>query len=171
MPSASCCSGLPAARALTITPASLSDMNHQRLRSGFPLSASGKVLLAVWSLFLLAGFAAAGFVTPDPRGYGTHQQFGLPPCTVRMLSGAPCPSCGTTTSFAHFVRGEWPSAVRANAAAFVLACLCAVQIPWCGVSIAQGRLWHISRPERFLITFLLILGSLFLLHWLVRILV
>jgi hypothetical protein len=146
-------------------------MNHQRLRSGFPLSARGKVLLAVWSLFLLAGFAMAGFVTPDPRGYGTHQQFGLPPCTLRMLTGVPCPSCGMTTSFAHFVRGEWPSAVRANTAAFLLACLCAMQIPWVWMSVAQGRLWRVSRPERFLITSLLILVSLFLLHWLVRLLV
>jgi hypothetical protein len=88
-----------------------------------------------------------------------------------MLAGVPCPSCGMTTSFAHFVRGEWPSAVRANAAAFVLACLCAVQIPWVWVSIAQGRLWHVSRPERFLITSLLILGSLIVFHWLGRLLV
>ena len=146
-------------------------MNHQRIRSGFPLSACSKVLLAGWSLFLLAGFATAAFVTPDPRGYGTHQQFGLPPCTLRMLTGVPCPSCGMTTSFAHFVRGEWTSAVRANAAAFVLASLCALQIPWCWVSIARGRLWRVSRPERFLIISLLILGSLVLLHWLVRILV
>jgi len=146
-------------------------MNHPRLRSGFPLSASGKVLLAGWSLFLLAGFAVAAFVTPDPRGYGTHQQFGLPPCTFRLLSGVPCPSCGTTTSFAHFVRGEWPSAVRANAAGFVLAGLCAAQIPWVWVSIAQGRLWYVSRPERFLIISLLLLGSLFVFHWLVRLLV
>ena len=142
-------------------------MNHRQLRGGFPLIRGGKVLLAGWSLFLLAGFAVATFVSPDSRGFGTHQQFGLPPCTIRMLTGVPCPSCGATTSFAHFVRGEWPSAIRANGAAFVLACVLAVQIPWCWISIAHDRLWRVSHPERLLITSLLFLSSLFLLQWLV----
>lgn len=113
----------------------------------------------------MAGFAVATFVSPDPRGFGTHQQFGLPPCTLRLLAGVPCPSCGATTSFAHFVRGEWPSAIRANGAAFVLACLCAVQIPWSWVSIAKQKLWLITRPERTLIITLLILTGLFILQW------
>ncbi|MGD9857500.1 MAG: DUF2752 domain-containing protein [Planctomycetaceae bacterium] len=142
-------------------------MNHRRLPGGTPLIRGGKVLLAGWSLLLLVGFAVAASVSPDPRGYGTHQQFGLAPCTIRLLTGVPCPSCGATTSFAHFVRGEWPSAMRANGAAFVLACVCVVQIPWCWVSIACGRLWHVSRPERLLLISLLSLGGLFLLQWLV----
>ncbi len=127
----------------------------------------GKVLLAGWSLFLLAGFAVAASVSPDPQGFGTHQQFGLPPCTLRMLTGVPCPSCGATTSFAHFVRGEWPSAIRANGAAFVLAGVCALLIPWCWISMAKGRLWLVTYPERLLITSLLFLSGLFLLQWLV----
>lgn len=137
------------------------------LRSGLPLGVPGKVLLAAMSLLLLAGFALATSVTPDPRGYGSHQQWGLPPCTIRLLAGVPCPSCGGTTSFAHFVRGEWASAARANGAAFILACLCAVLIPWCWISIACSRLWLVSRPERVLISSLLILSALFIAQWLV----
>ncbi|MCA9024740.1 MAG: DUF2752 domain-containing protein [Planctomycetaceae bacterium] len=135
--------------------------------NGVPLVRGGRWLLAGWSLFLLAGFALATSVSPDPRGFGTHQQFGLPPCTLRMLAGVPCPSCGATTSFAHFVRGEWPSAIRANGAAFALACVCLVQIPWSWVCIAKGRLWSITRPERTLIITLFTLGSLFILQWMV----
>lgn len=142
-------------------------MNHEHFRGGFPLIRGGKVLLAGWSLLLLAGFAVAASVSPDPRGFGTHQQFGLPPCTLRMLTGFPCPSCGATTSFAHFVRGEWPSAIRANGAAFVLALLCAVQIPWCWISIVRGRLWRVSHPQRLLIISLSFLSLLFLAQWLV----
>lgn len=140
-------------------------MIHNSEGNGAPLIRGGRWLLAGWSLFLLAGFAVATFVSPDPRGFGTHQQFGLPPCTLRLLAGVPCPSCGATTSFAHFVRGEWPSAIRANGAAFVLACLCAVQIPWSWVSIAKQKLWLITRPERTLIITLLILTGLFILQW------
>ena len=142
-------------------------MKHRQSRGGSPLFRGGKVLLAGGSLLLLAGFAVAASVSPDPQGFGTHQQFGLPPCTIRMLTGVPCPSCGATTSFAHFVRGEWPSAIRANGAAFVLACVCALLIPWCWISMAKGRLWLVSHPERLLITSLLFLSGLFLLQWLV----
>ena len=60
----------------------------------------------------LAGFGLAGRLSPDPRGYGTHQQLGLPGCTFQMLTQWPCPSCGGTTAFAHFVRGQWPSAIN-----------------------------------------------------------
>lgn len=162
-------SALSAATRSVINPIPSLEMTDRRLCGGLPLRPCGKVLLGGWSLLLIAGFAVAASVSPDSRGYGTHQQFGLPPCTVRMLTGVPCPSCGATTSFAHFVRGQWPSAVRANGAAFVLACLCAVQVPWCWISIARGRLWLVSRPERFLILLLVALGSLFLLQWLVRV--
>src|SRR5262245_30550053 len=63
---------------------------------------------------LLIGFAAglavvlglARWVTPDERGYGTHEQLGLPPCAFRVVTGLPCPSCGMTTSFAYVVRGQ-----------------------------------------------------------------
>ncbi|MCA9076682.1 MAG: DUF2752 domain-containing protein [Planctomycetaceae bacterium] len=140
-------------------------MIHNSEGNGAPLIRGGRWLLAGWSLFLLAGFALTTFVSPDPRGFGTHQQFGLPPCTLRLLTGVSCPSCGATTSFAHFVRGEWPSAIRANGAAFVLACLCAVQIPWSWMSIAKQQLWLITRPERTLIITLVCLTSLFVLQW------
>ena len=60
-----------------------------------------------FTLLLGAGivvvFGIAVWLKPDPRGFGTHQQLGLPPCTFRSLTGTNCPHCGLTTSFSWFV--------------------------------------------------------------------
>lgn len=138
---------------------------HNRIRSGISLGPLSRVLLFVLGLLLLAGFGLAGRLSPDPRGYGTHQQLGLPGCTFQMLTQWPCPSCGGTTAFAHFVRGQWPSAVRANAAAFVLALVCAALIPWSWVSAASGRAIGIHNPERTVLVLVITMSCLFALQW------
>jgi len=51
---------------------------------------------------------------PDPRGVGTHEQVGLPPCGFHRLTGLPCPGCGTTTAFAYAVRLRFAHAFMAN---------------------------------------------------------
>ena len=43
----------------------------------------------------------AGWLTPEAKGFGTHQQLGLGTCTVLGLTGYPCPMCGMTTTFTH----------------------------------------------------------------------
>ena len=88
---------------------------------------------------LLCGFGLARWLEPAAAGLGTHQQLGLPPCTVRVLAGVPCPSCGMTTSFAHFTRGNWRASAAANAGGFLLATLCAGQVVWLAASVARGR--------------------------------
>jgi hypothetical protein len=138
---------------------------HNRFRSGIPLGPASRGLLVLVGLVLLAGFGLSGRLSPDPRGYGTHQQLGLPGCTFQMLTQWPCPSCGGTTAFAHFVRGQWPSAVRANAAAFVLALVCAVLVPWSWASAASGRTIGIDNPERALLILVIAMSGLFALQW------
>jgi hypothetical protein len=54
----------------------------------------------------LAVLALAATVEPDPSGTGTHTALGLGRCTSLYLCDLPCPSCGMTTSYAHFVRGQ-----------------------------------------------------------------
>ncbi len=68
------------------------------------------------SLFLGGGFILllSYFLTPDPRGFGTHQQLFLPPCPFRWLTHLPCPSCGLTTSFAYFAKGDWIAAWKTH---------------------------------------------------------
>ena len=140
-------------------------MTTETLRRGIRIGRMGRVLLGLWCLFLVAGFSTAAMLSPDPRGFGTHQRLGLPPCTIRVLSGVRCPTCGMTTSFANFVRGRFAASARANAAGFCLAWVCAVQLPWCVVSLRRGKLWGVEQPDRWLLSILGGLLALSLLQW------
>lgn len=92
--------------------------------------------------FALIGFAAltlARALTPDPRGFGTHEALGLAPCRARAISGEPCPSCGATTALAWALRGEPARAVRANPAGALLALSLPTLILWLATLAARGR--------------------------------
>jgi hypothetical protein len=140
-------------------------MNHIAGRGGFPVAASGRWLLLGWSLFLLGGFALAFMLTPNPRGFGTHESLGLPPCTFRMLFGIPCPSCGMTTSFSNLTHGNLTAAIRANAGGVLLAVVCALQVPWCWWSAYRGRLAGVPEPGRSLAWLLGTIIGVCLLNW------
>ena len=56
----------------------------------------------------------AAWLHPDARGFGTHQQLGLPPCTFEAMTRVPCPGCGLTTSFAAMAHGHVVEALRAH---------------------------------------------------------
>ena len=68
------------------------------------------------ALIILA--CAVGFVIflaqvqPDPRGHGTHEQFGMEPCGWVVQYSKPCPTCGVTTAGSHLVRGQVWQAVK-----------------------------------------------------------
>lgn len=134
-------------------------------RPGYPVGIAGRVLLAVWCVFLTSGFLLAASLEPDPRGFGTHQRLGFPPCTFQVYFRVPCPSCGMTTSFSHFVRGEFLSSARANLAGLALAAVCAVQVPWSLISLWQGRLWRIEHPDRISLVLIVTLCLLSLFQW------
>jgi hypothetical protein len=67
-----------------------------------------------WLVVAGVVLAVARYLQPDGRGYGTHEQLGLPTCTFLALTGIPCPSCGLTTSFAHAAHGHFYAALVAQ---------------------------------------------------------
>jgi hypothetical protein len=103
------------------------------------------VLIGAGSL-LIALLVTAARLTPSPRGMGTHEQLGLPPCTLVQWLGVRCPSCGMTTSWAHMTRGHLVAAFRANAGGALLALLAVVCGPWLITSGVRGR-WLVAPPH------------------------
>ena len=143
-------------------------MTHIAASHGYPVARSGRWLLMGWSLFLLGGFALALTLDPDPRGFGTHQRLGLPPCTFLDLFGIPCPSCGMTTSFSNLMHGNVLQAFRANVGGVVLALVCAIQIPWCWWSAFRGRLAGVTDPARSLAWLLTAIAIVCIVNWVLR---
>ena len=103
------------------------------------LTGGDRVLLIVSAAGLLLLLVVAALVEPDRRGFGTHQQFGLPPCSVRVLFGIRCPTCGMTTAWACLVRGQVTDAFRANVGGAVLGMLAVVAVGWFLLCAWRGR--------------------------------
>jgi len=143
-------------------------MIHNPEPNGFPLGWRGRALLIAWSLAVAGGLVVAYRLEPDPRGFGTHQRLGLPPCTIRAVFGIPCPSCGMTTSFANVTKGHWREAARANVAGLLLAIVCATLVPWCWLSAFYGRLCWVRRPANLAALILLIVCGVATVEWIIR---
>lgn len=97
-------------------------------------------------MVLAVPFGVARRLEPSPLGMGTHQQLGLPPCTFRLVVGKRCPSCGMTTSWAHVVRGQVVSALRASVSGTLLAALGAGVCVCSLLSAMRGR-WVVAPPR------------------------
>jgi hypothetical protein len=126
---------------------------------------------ARWShaLLLLGVLVMVGvglYLTPDPAGHGTHQQLGLPPCTIYYLTGRPCPSCGLTTSVSAILHGQFGLAWRANPMGFLIVAA-ATAIAFNSLfALLWGRSVRIENTRFTLL--LLALLALWLLHGAVR---
>ncbi len=89
-------------------------------------------------------------IQPNPSGMGSHTDLGLTKCQFLGNSGLPCPSCGMTTSFAWFVRGNLAASVYVQPMGALLAMMSAITF-WIAFYIAlTGRPIH--RAARFLST-------------------
>jgi hypothetical protein len=127
------------------------------------------MLLGV-ALGLVGVFAIACWLDPyapdgSARLMGTHRQLGLPPCTFKVLTGLPCPSCGMTTSFALLVRGDVGNSLRANAVGTLLAVLFVLLVPWCLASAVRGRTLFVRSVEKAITLTVLVFLGLMLLRW------
>ncbi len=111
------------------------ESNHSAER----LSRSLRILNLLAAVAVLAMLFTARWLQPNARGLGTHQQLGLPPCTFVALYGFPCPSCGMTTSWSLFTRGQWTDAARANLGGLMLALIALAYLPASCYFFFSGR--------------------------------
>jgi hypothetical protein len=84
----------------------------------------------------IAVLCVAAYLSPNPTGTGTHAKLpGLQSCQFLQRTGLPCPSCGMTTSFSWFVRGNWLASLYVQPMGWCLAVLTTVAA-WAGLYIA-----------------------------------
>jgi len=91
-------------------------------------------------LFVFCGclLGVAAWLTPSSTGIGTHTQMGFPSCGMVRWTGAPCPTCGYTTTFSQAVHGQLWTAFTNQPAAFVLVFLAMATFLVCGYALVTG---------------------------------
>jgi hypothetical protein len=109
------------------------------------LAGRGRLLLAALGLLLIGLLATARGLTPDPRGYGTHEQLGLAPCGFARWTGLRCPTCGMTTAWSLAVRGEFKAALASSLSGALLCGLSIAAAAWTLGSAIAGN-WIVTRP-------------------------
>lgn len=106
------------------------------------LSIRGRAAAALVSAGCLLVLLIAAYLEPDPAGVGTTTRLGIRPCGFLQQTGLPCAACGMTTSFNHFVRGQWIRSIWVQPMGFVLA-VATVATFWGATYIAAtGRPAH-----------------------------
>jgi hypothetical protein len=127
--------------------------------------------LVVVGAGLLVIFGIALWLNPYDNGQAmrmeTHRQLGLPPCTFKVITGYPCPSCGLTTSFALLIKGDVVNSLRANAVGTLLALIWLALIPWSLVSSFCGRPLFLISIERAVLRMLILFLTLLLVRWVI----
>jgi hypothetical protein len=161
-------SALVAPEEFAIVPAQLS--SKHRVLEALPvddgrLNRNVRLALALVALGWVAVFGIARWLTPDPRGMGTHEQLGLPPCTFQKITGTPCPSCGMTTSFCHLAHGDLAKSLEANPVGTLLAAAAILVIPWLAISAIWGRRFGVKSYEVWLTRGVLLLLILLMVNW------
>ena len=134
------------------------------------MSPAARGLLATLGGGLLLALVIAACLHPDPRGIGTHEHLGLPPCTFFTWFGLRCPFCGMTTAWAHTMRGQLAAALAANAGGPLLALAAMVAGPWMVASAVRGRPVLGTPSDLLLAAVGLVLAAVTMLDWLRRIL-
>ena len=76
-----------------------------------------KLRLQLLLMLALGGVVLA--VEPQPQT-ATFAGYSLPDCTLREMTGLPCPGCGLTRSTGYLTEGQWHEAWSINPASFAL---------------------------------------------------
>ncbi|MCG3136673.1 MAG: hypothetical protein HJJLKODD_00508 [Phycisphaerae bacterium] len=134
------------------------------IRTGLPGGWKSRLPVVFWLLGGLTILGVAGYLNPRPEGLGTHEQLGLPPCSMVIYWGIPCPTCGMTTAFAYTVRGQWVSAFMAQPCGWLLCVAVMMGVVLAMLALFTGVYWRINwyrlAPLRVaLVVIVLLLGA------------
>jgi hypothetical protein len=132
------------------------------------LSRRSRFLTALVGAGLLGTLVLAGLLRPDPRGSGTHQQLGLPPCTLTVVAGIPCPACGMTTSWALVTKGRPLDALATHVTGTLLAVVALVAGMGATIVAVRGKRLAWQPGETAAAIGALALAGLVLVEWMFR---
>lgn len=106
----------------------------------------------------------AVYLPPNAAGHGTHEGLGMPPCGFMLRSGLPCPTCGMTTAFSHFVRGHLIESFMVQPGGFVFAVLSMGLMLGGGVIAATGSTYYVDW-NGIAVRLMMTLGFVILFGW------
>ncbi len=127
-----------------------------------------RCVLAIGALGFLALLTVGRMVEPDPRGFGSHEQFGLPPCGYWERSGERCPFCGMTTAVAEVSRGRVLKGWSAHPAGSLFGVISPVLGAWMLISAVSGRPRLCQSVSAPILGVTLSLAVLTVLAWIIR---
>jgi hypothetical protein len=137
--------------------------------AGEPLRPWVRSMLAALGLVLVTLLITAACLTPSRRGMGTHQQLGLPPCSMVQILGLRCPACGMTTSWAYLLDGQVFSSLRANAGGTLLGLTALMLAPWSLLTALRGRWFWVAPRDEVLLVVSVTIAAVTVVDWVVRI--
>lgn len=144
-------------------------VSRPRETSLVAISRRSRCLAAVLGIGLLTALVLASRLTPDARGWGTHEQLGLPRCTLLAATGLRCPACGMTTSWAYVTHGQWANALKTHVAGTLLAPVAAVVSVAAIALAARGRTWSWRVNENVVVGVVVAATGLIVCEWIVRV--
>ncbi|HIJ64623.1 MAG TPA: DUF2752 domain-containing protein [Candidatus Hydrogenedentes bacterium] len=114
----------------------------------------------------LAGVIALAFwLTPDPRGLGTHEQLGLRPCLTVYVFDLPCPFCGMTTAMSLMAHGHPVDAFRTQPAGALTFAAAVVALAACMVFAVAGRMPAVLGSRRWQKSLAIVGAAMVLMAW------
>lgn len=144
-------------------------VNPARGASSAAISRRSRFLAALLGIGLTLALLVASQLRPDPRGWGTHEQLGLPKCTFLALVGKRCPACGMTTSWAYVARGQMTKALRTHVAGTVLALVAAVVAGSALVVAVRGKRPAWPPSENVVVGLVAVATGLITCEWVIRV--
>jgi hypothetical protein len=144
-------------------------VSRPRETSLVAISRRSRLLAALLGIGLLTALLLASRLTPDARGWGTHEQLGLPRCTLLAATGLRCPACGMTTSWSYVTHGQWANAFKTHVAGTLLAPVAAVVSLAAMALAARGKAWRVN--ENVVVGVVVAATGLIVCEWIVRVMV